>query len=214
MTSIFNETDFQNFDKRFRTNFFNSLVGYRSLHLVGTRNSAGKTNLAPFSSIIHMGSNPAYFGMLFRPSDEVPRHTLSNILETGQYTFNQVHKSFLENAHHTSAKYSEEISEFDACGFEPEYIDDFQAPFVKSSNIKIGLSFVEKHEMHFNKTTFVVGKVVKVIVNNELVSEDGFLNILNAGSISGVGIDGYAFVEQITRLNYARPTIAPSILKL
>ncbi|MFN0048178.1 MAG: flavin reductase family protein [Cytophagales bacterium] len=204
MSTIFNEQDFENFDTRFRTNFFNSIVGFRALHLVGTQNAKNQTNLAAFSSIFHMGSNPAYFGMLFRPSDDVPRHTLANILETGFYTFNHINQSNFKKAHQTSAKYSSEISEFETCGFEEYYLPNFFAPFVKEANVQVGLQFVEKHEMSFNKTTLVVGKVIMTSVSESYIGTDGFIDVLQAGSMASVGIDGYAFVDKFTRMSYAK----------
>jgi len=66
-------------EKGYRTNFINSLSGFKSLNMVGTINPEGKTNLAVFSQVFHLGANPALMGMIVRP-DSVPRHTLTNML--------------------------------------------------------------------------------------------------------------------------------------
>ncbi len=204
MSHFFSQTDFQNFNNRFRTNFFNSIVGFKSLNLAGSISKTGHHNLAIFSSIFHIGSNPAYLGMIFRPNEEVPRHTLANILETGFYTFNHVDESFYKQAHHTSAKYDMDQSEFEACGLEPYFLDFFPAPFVKQSQVKMGLSFVEKQELKFNNTILLVGKVEVAILPQSIISDDGFVDISKANSLAGMGIDGYAKVENVTRLSYSK----------
>lgn len=62
-----------------RVQLATSLPGVKPVALIGTINSAGQTNLAPFSSIVHLGSNPALLGMVTRPY-VVDRHTLANII--------------------------------------------------------------------------------------------------------------------------------------
>lgn len=77
--------DIESMDKRYRTNFVNSLPGFKSANLIGTISHSGIPNLAIFSSVIHVGASPALMGMLFRPVS-VPRHTYQNI----KHNFDQV----------------------------------------------------------------------------------------------------------------------------
>jgi len=72
----FSSKDIQGFEQRYRARFINSLGGYKSLSLIGTRSRAGNTNLAVFNSFFHIGANPPLFGFIVRP-DSVERHTLS-----------------------------------------------------------------------------------------------------------------------------------------
>ena len=73
--------DIMAMEKQQRVHFANSLVGFKSVCLVGTQNNENLTNLAIIDSFIHIGSNPPLFGMIFRPG-VVERHTLENILQT------------------------------------------------------------------------------------------------------------------------------------
>ena len=115
----FNSSDFKNFSKVYRLNLINSVTGYKSANLIGSQSLDGKENLAIFSSVIHLGSNPALIGFILRPTT-VPRHTYSNIKSTGIFTLNAVTKKVISDAHHTSAKYPDFISEFDKTNFEVE----------------------------------------------------------------------------------------------
>ena len=109
--------DISNFEQRYRTAFVNSLAGFRQAVLVGTKSKEGISNLAIFNSLIHLGANPALFGLISRP-DTVPRDTLQNIKDTQYYTLNFVQAKVYEKAHQTSARYEKNVSEFEQVGFE------------------------------------------------------------------------------------------------
>jgi len=105
-------TEIQNLDQRYRATLINSLAGFKTAVLIGTQSKEGHTNLGLFNSLIHLGANPALYGLLFRPESEL-RDTLHNILETGCYTLNYVSVDQYQKAHQTSARYDVKISEFD-----------------------------------------------------------------------------------------------------
>lgn len=205
VSQFYQEEDFAEMDTRFRANFFNSVAGFKSAVLVGTQSEEGTTNLSVFSSLFHMGSKPPLFGMLFRPAGGVPRHTLSNIEATGFYTINNILPSFTQQAHQTSAKYAQEISEFEACGFDKEYINGFAAPFVKQSTIRLGMKWLETIPISHNNTSLVIGQVLLVEVPKNVLTEDGVVDIEKAGTVTVSGLESYHSTQQIARFAYARP---------
>lgn len=86
------------FEKIYRINFVNSLPGFKSANLIGTISKEGKTNVAIFSSVNHVGVNPPLIGMLVRPAS-VPRCTYTNIKETNYFTINHINKEIFKKAH-------------------------------------------------------------------------------------------------------------------
>ncbi|MCL6493604.1 MAG: flavin reductase family protein [Ignavibacterium sp.] len=196
------------FEKLYRTNFVNSLSGFKSANLIGTVSKEGKTNLAIFSSVIHVGANPPAIGFLMRPVS-VERHTYTNIKETNYFTINHINKNIFKKAHQTSARYDKDVSEFDECGLTPEYSDTIKAPYVRESKIKIGCRLVEEHEIKFNGTIFIVGEILEVILPDDIVGEDGFVDIEKAGTITISELDSYHETKRIARLSYAKPGIEP-----
>ena len=133
--------DIESLDRKKRLNLINSITGIKPANLVGTKDGEF-SNLAIISSVVHLSSNPALIGITMRPST-VERNTLDNIKNNGQYTINHVASGFQKNAHYTSVKLLKEHSEFKECGLTEEYINEFQAPFVRESKIKMGLSLEE-----------------------------------------------------------------------
>lgn len=197
------------FDKLYRAAFINSISGFKSGNLIGTISGDGKTNLAIFSSVIHVGANPPSMGFLMRPLN-VERNTYNNIKETGYFTINHINRDIYKKAHQTSARYDKGVSEFDECGLTPEYSELQPAPYVKESGIKIGLKFVEDNEIKFNGTVFIVGEILEVIIDEDYIAPDGYIDIEKAGTVAISGLDGYHETKRITRLSYAKPGNEPA----
>ena len=137
MTKQFTRGDIDALAQRYRANLINSLSGFKSATLVGTTNGV-TNNLAIVSSIVHVGANPPLIGMIMRPHT-VTRDTLSNIKQQGFYTLNHVAVDWVDKAHQTSARYAPDESEFEAVGLTAQISESFSAPYVKESEIKIGL---------------------------------------------------------------------------
>jgi flavin reductase (DIM6/NTAB) family NADH-FMN oxidoreductase RutF len=194
----------QNWERFYRANFINSLTGFKSVSLIGTVNQKGQTNLGIFSSIVHIGSDPALVGYINRPIKAAP-HTLSNIQATGVYTINHIHPSFLEKAHHTSAKFPAEVSEFDEVGLTVEFSENIAAPFVKESKVKYSLILEEIIPIKLNDTFLVIGKIQQVKLEDNIIATDGFLELDKVSSICSNGIDGYYSTKFIDRFEYAKP---------
>lgn len=201
---IINQTDISAMEQRYRATFINSLAGLKQVFLVGTRSVDGQNNLAIFNSLIHIGANPALYGILFRPYT-LRRDTLRNILETGQYTLSYVQAADFEKAHQTSAKYESNISEFSATGFTEQYSEPFTAPFVKEAVVKIGMKFEEKTDFKINGTILVIGSIQHIEINENIVGEDGFVALADENILACSGLDAYYSVNFLGRLSYAKP---------
>lgn len=192
-------------DRIVRINLINSITGIKPANLIGTISNTGKTNVAIFSSVVHLGSDPPLIGLVVRPAGDVPRHTYENILENGFYTINHVQKPFAPRAHQTSAKYEREVSEFEACGLTEEFVEGFPAPFVEESTIKIGLKFEQEVLIKLNGTIFIIGSVQRVIVPDAAVDESGRIDLGSLGNVGISGLDGYYHLERFAQFEYARP---------
>lgn len=205
MSLYFDYDHIMTWEQRYRASLINSLGGFKSVVLVGTKNAQNQENLAIFSSLFHIGANPPLCGLIIRP-DSVERHTFENIMETGFYTINHIKESFYQEAHQTSARYPREVSEFEATGLNPTYKNDFFAPFVQESNIQVGLSLQEKIELKINGTILLIGKIEMIVIPENCLGRDGFVDLTSAGTITCSGLDSYHRTEKIARLPYAKIT--------
>jgi flavin reductase (DIM6/NTAB) family NADH-FMN oxidoreductase RutF len=191
-------------DKLYRINLINSCSGYKSANLIGTKSEKGATNVAVFSSVTHLGSNPPLLGFITRPT-VFPRDTYENIKKSGFYTINHIHHGITEDAHHTSASYPKEISEFDQTNLDIKYRDDFFAPFVNGCHVQVGMRYVEEYNLQVNGTILVIGEIEKLYINDTVLETDGFINLAKAKTATINGLDAYAIPEGNVRYPYQRP---------
>lgn len=207
----FNGDDISQMDNRYRAKFINSLSGFKSVNLIATQDVKGQSNVAIFSSIVHLGACPALVAFVMRP-DNGTRDTLNNILNTSHYTINQVSADFYHAAHQSSARYRSDQSEFTECGLSKQYIDDFDAPFVKESRLKYAVILKEILPVSFNNTQFVIGEIVSVICDEVAIQDDGYIDIEKLQTVSVSGLDSYHASKRLSRLSYAKPnTLAVDI---
>ena len=200
---IYTKEDIEQLDRITRLKIINSVTGIKPANLIGTIDSKRQTNLAIFSSVVHLGSDPALLGFISRPQTAEVGHTYRNIQENGYYTINHIHSEFIKNAHYTSAKFEANISEFKRCNLSEEYIKDFKAPFVKESNFKIGMRFKEALDIKHNGTVLMIGEIEHLILpDTAIVNDDIDLEVTNGVGISGLNsyyslkkIDSYPYVK-------------------
>ncbi|NNC83031.1 MAG: DUF2452 domain-containing protein [Flavobacteriales bacterium] len=208
----FDQQDIEAMDRIERIQFINSINGFKSANLIATKDKEGNSNLAIFSSVIHLGSSPALLGFITRPVS-VERHSLENILETKNYTINHVHHSFTEKAHYTSAKFDREVSEFDACGLIEEYLEDFPIPYVKEARVKLGMELVEVIDIPANDTKLVVGKIQHIHCPADNITKDGSLDLVLSGTVAISGLDSYHRAHLMAKYPYARESEMPQFRK-
>ena len=67
---------------------------------------------------------------------------ISNISTSINKNIFPIYEKILKDAHHTSAKYDRNISEFDVTGLETNYKDIFFAPFVKNKHLQLTMKYI------------------------------------------------------------------------
>ena len=205
---IYTKKDIEQLDRITKLKLINSVTGIKPANLIGTTNNNNQTNLAVFSSVVHLGSAPALLGFISRPQTAEVGHTYRNIQENGCYTINHIHPEFIKNAHYTSAKFDANISEFKSCNLTEEYINDFKAPFVKESTFKMGMRFVEAMPIKHNGTVLMIGEIEHLVVpDHATVNNDIDLEATKSVGISG--LNTYYSLEKTNTYPYVRVEDVP-----
>ncbi len=202
--AFFNFDDINALEKIYKINLINSCSGFKSANLIGSISKDGTTNVAVFSSVTHLGSNPPTLGFILRPTT-VPRNTHQNLKDIGYFTINHIWEEIVEDAHHTSAKYPADISEFDMTNLEPEFKGKFKVPFVKNAPVQMNMKFIEEIYVPSNDVMLIVAQIQELYVHDKLLQEDGLIN-LSKGNVAAInGLDTYAIPKFKTQLGYQRP---------
>ncbi len=186
-----------------RVQFATSLPGAKPICLIGTSDASGRSNLAPFSSTLHLGSDPCLLGMVSRP-DLVERHTLANLIASGCWTINHLHQGILMAAHQCSARYPKEVSEFEATGLTPHFETGFSAPFVAESRLRMGLELEDIIDIPANGTKLIVGRVTLVQVAEGGLLDQGGIDLVGLDCLASTSLDTYFTIQPLARLAHAK----------
>lgn len=188
-----------------RLNLINSVTGYKSANLIGSVSNEGILNVAIFSSITHLGSNPPMLGFMIRPISTTPRDTYRNIKDNFYFTVNHITKEMISDAHHTSSTYETGISEFDKTNLQSEFLDNQAAPFVKGSPVRLLCKYINEYPIVENGCIHIIASIEKIYVEDELLHDDLWVRLDLAEVVTINGLDGYAVPKLVDRLEYARP---------
>ena len=195
--------EFSKLNKIPRLNLINSCMGYKSANLIATKSVDGISNVAVFSSVTHLGSDPALLGFILRPNT-VPRDTYTNLKETGFFTVNAISETMIADAHQSSAAYDSAVSEFDVTNLEEEYLDEFDVPFVKGSPVRLLCRYVNEYPITENNTIHIIASIEAIYYDSVLEREDKWLQLDKVNVVTINGLDGYALPQLLNRFEYAR----------
>ena len=202
----YTKLEIEKFEKVWNINLINSITGFKPANLIATRSSNSIDNVAIFSSVVHLGSNPPLIGFTLRPQDERITDTYKNISDNSFYTINSVGKNSFNVSHKTSKKYFKNISEFDELSIDKLEIDGFNAPFVKDSQIKIGLKKVDEYLL-LNKCILIVGSIEHIIINDNIIENDGNINFDKSDIVCVSGLNSYLKPKLLKKLKYVKSSI-------
>lgn len=204
-------SDIDNLDKIRRLNLINSCTGYKSANLIVTKSKFGNSNVAVFSSVTHLGSNPPLISFITRPLS-VQRDTYNNIKTNTYFTINHISNTMIEAAHHSSANYDEEISEFDKTNLIEEQKEGFDVSFVKNSPVQLYCKYINEYHLSENDTVLIVASIEQLFFDDNLLHKDYWLQLDKGNIVTINGLDGYALPQLLDRFEYARPNVEPKSL--
>ena len=119
-----------------------------------------RTNLAVFSSALHLGSDPALLGIVTRPTT-VPRHTYANLKASGCYTLNHVPVALAAPGALHLGQLPDTFRSLMPAASRPSTATAFPRPTWPKAPLSIGLRLLEEHHIS-NGTVLLVGTVEHV----------------------------------------------------
>ncbi|HSG47406.1 MAG TPA: flavin reductase family protein [Longimicrobiales bacterium] len=159
---------------RDRYRLLTSLVVPRPIAWASTWNESGGTNLAPFSYFAALSSTPALVGISVGSRRDGPKDTLVNVRATGALCVNVVSEGQLEAMNQTSAEVGPDVDEFALAGLEGLPAPTVDAPYVAGCPAVLECELRKEVELSGSANTLVVLEVVGVLLDPELLPEDGY----------------------------------------
>ena len=184
-------------------------VSPRPIALVSTISAGGVPNLAPFSFFMAGGATP--LSIAFSPTDTSrgPKDTLKNIQDTAEFVVNTVHGEMTHGMNATSFGYGQDVSEWEASGFEMLPSLSVRPFRVAESlfNLECKLFQVVRHGEGAGAANYVIGEVVRMHVNPAVWSGSS-VDLDRVRLLARMGGPWYLDTEAMRVFELQRPTVA------
>jgi hypothetical protein len=69
----------------------------------------------------------------------------------------------------------------------------------------MGVEFRQKIDIELNGTVMIIGEIVEVLLEPELIADDGKIDVVAAQTVAVSGLDEYHTATSLGRLAYAKP---------
>ena len=153
---------------------FNAIVAPRPIGWISTCNSAGATNLAPYSFFNAFNYVPPLVGF----ASLGRKDTLRNIEDTGVFAWNLVTRPLAQAMNQSCSPVGPEVSEFDLAGLTPAQSRFIAAPRVAESSVSFECRLTQVIQLQDAgglklDTWLVMGEVVGVHIARRLLKENG-----------------------------------------
>ena len=204
---MFYET--QNNDHGLPHDPFKSCVVPRPIGWISTLSADGVPNLAPFSYFNAVSGVPPH--VMFSPGGAGPegasKHSLLNVEATGEFVANVVSLALVEQMVKTSAPAAEDVDEFELAGLAKAPSKLVKPPRVAEAPIHLECRHwktIEMPQSAGEPCHLVIGRVVGVHIADEVIDDDGFVDVLRFNAVARLGYRQYTAVERVFEIE--RPT--------
>ena len=160
------------------------LIFPRPIALVSTRSENGVANCAPFSWFNAVCEDPPLVVISFGPrTDSKTKHSLANILRSGEFVVNLVDEAIANGMHISSSEFPETVSEFAEAGFTEAESTAVSHPRVAEAPVSFECRLFKRVEIGPARD-IILGEVIHVHAHDGLinpvtkrVSENGYFPV-------------------------------------
>ena len=193
-------------------NPFNSLVIPRPIGWISSVDGDGNVNLAPYSFFNGVSYKPPT--VMFASGqglveDDKMKDSVRNIIETGEFVHNFVTWDNRDAMNETSATTSKDLDELADAGLTPIPSKLVKPPRVQESPIHFECKLVQAVELPNtdgdHKYTVVFGEVIGVHIADELINDEGRIDIGKLHPVARMGYQDYTEVTADTVFTMERP---------
>nr|WP_181305951.1 flavin reductase family protein [Rufibacter sp. XAAS-G3-1] len=171
-------------------------IAPRPIAFASTVDLDGNVNLSPFSFFNCFGSNPAV--LIFSPArrvrDNTGKHTLENVLETGEVVINIGNYALVEQMSLASTEYDKGVNEFVKAGLTPVASTLVKPPRVAEAPVAFECKVLEVKPIgeQGGAANLVICEAVLLHVREEVFGADGkTIDPFKLDAVARLGGDWY-----------------------
>jgi flavin reductase (DIM6/NTAB) family NADH-FMN oxidoreductase RutF len=186
----------------FKHSPFKSCVVPRPIGWISTLSRDGVANLAPFSQFQNITYDPPIVMIAANQNTTGRRKdTVENIEATGEFVWSMATYDLREAVNITSREFPPDVDEFEAAGLEKAPSLVVKPPRVAASPVHFECRHLQTIRVPGNgdmgSADIVLGRVVKIHINDDVITPDGRLDILKIKPLARLGYFNYTYVDKI-----------------
>ena len=181
---------------------FKSCVIPRPIAWISSLGSDGVNNLAPYSQFQNLTFDPPY--VMFaanQTTDGRRKDTVVNAEQTGEFVYNMATYDLREAVNSSAQQVPPEVDEFELAGVTRDPSKMVKVSCVAESPVHF--------ECHYHQTIrlpghrpigtvdIVIGQVIGIHIKDEVITEDGKLDVLKIRPLARLGYYDYTSVESV-----------------
>jgi flavin reductase (DIM6/NTAB) family NADH-FMN oxidoreductase RutF len=174
-----------------------SVVVPRPIGWVSTIGADGSLNLAPFSFFNAVGGTPPTVMVSVGQRAGVPKDTLRNVQETGEFVVHIVNETLAERMNMTSGEWPYDVNEFELTGLTTLPSTNVRPPRVAEAPIAMECKATQIVPVNDTHYTMVLGQVLRYHIREELLGPDMRVQALQLRSIARLGGDEYTAIDRV-----------------
>lgn len=181
-------------DRRLLNGLVNALVGPRPVSWVSTLSADGEPNLAPFSFFNAFSFQPPTLGISPGSRDGVPKDSLRNIRDTGEFVVCVVNEELAPWANLASAELPSGIDEWSLLGLESAASETVRPPRVARSPAAFECTvrqIVDLGPSERPTNSLVIGAVQRIHVADDVLGDDGLPDLDALGLVGRMSGDDW-----------------------
>jgi len=175
-------------------------VAPRPIGFACSMSKDGHINLAPFSYHNAFSSNPPIVGIspAFNGRTGKAKNTLTNILDTKEFTLSVVSHNMVEQMNICAAEYPSGINEFKKSGLNQHPSKIISVPGVKESPLIMECQFTQ--HIQFSKEpaggNLLLGEIVQFHTKEEVYNDVGQIDPKKVDQVARLGLNWYTRANQ------------------
>jgi flavin reductase (DIM6/NTAB) family NADH-FMN oxidoreductase RutF len=194
-------------------NPYKSIVVPRPIGWITTLDTEGEINLAPYSQFNNLGYDPPYvmFSSGSRSGDGGPKDSARNALLTGEFVCNMATWDLRDQINTTAQMVAPDVDEAELAGLEMVASNMVAPPRVKASPVHLECKYHTTLTLPGNSVDnivyVVVGEVLGVHISDDVITDEGKIDILKCRPLARMGYFDYTSVESVFEIAPSGPDI-------
>ena len=175
-------------------------IAPRPIGFTASINKEGQVNLAPFSYHNAFSSDPPIVGIspAFSGKTGKPKNTLTNILDTKEFTLSIVTHDMVEQMNICAADYDSNVDEFDKSGLTKRDSNFVSVPGVEESPLILECTFLQ-HVQFSDKPAggnLLLGEIICFHAREDIYNDLGQIDPAKVDQVSRMGMNWYSRANQ------------------